>query len=79
MRLADYFLLWGFIFDDRKGLILLHIWLIHKDELITGRKFWRRDSFNINNNPIKISEFEIYELKEEIEKIKKEKEKEGEW
>ncbi len=78
-NMADYFLLWGFDFDDREGLILLHIWLIHKDELINGRKFWRRYSFNINNDPIRISEFEKYELKEGLEEIKKEKEKDGGW
>lgn len=59
---ADYFILCGF--DNRNDLNILYIWLIHKDEIIGDRKFWRRENFCITNRYKYILELKKYELKD---------------
>lgn len=68
-HIPDYFILVGF--NNREDLNPAHIWLIYKDDIIRGRKFWRRNSFSVVNVPQHIIEFEKYELKDELEIINK--------
>lgn len=77
---ADYFLLIGFIEYD-KGSEPIGIWLIKKDEMIRkGRKgkdgvnkkrFFERETFKMLNNQEYMSEFQKYELKDELENLKR--------
>lgn len=67
-NIADYFMLTGW--DNRDSLNPLHIWLFHKDDIIRGRKFWRRDSLSIINRPEYLAEFDKYEVTDKLEKLK---------
>lgn len=44
----------------------MHIWLIHKDEIIRGGKLWRRDAILITDRPFYLLQFDKYELKDEL-------------
>jgi hypothetical protein len=46
-NVTDYFVILAF--DDRENLHLVHTWLIGKDEIIRGEKFYNRDSIKITN------------------------------
>lgn len=65
---ADYFLLCAL--DNRHNLDILHIWMIHKDDIVRGDKFWRRVTFTITNTPTKLGWLEIYELTDELTILK---------
>ncbi len=65
---VDFFILSGW--DNRIDLNHLHTWLVHKDEIIRGRKLWRRDSLQILNRPKYLLEFKRFELTDKIEKLK---------
>lgn len=77
---VDYFLIIGFIEYD-KGSEPIHVWLIKKDEMIRkGRKgkdginkkrFFERETFKMLNNQEYMSEFQKYELKDELENLKR--------
>lgn len=58
-NITDYFLLLAF--DNREDKNLLHILLIHKDEMIRERKFWKRTGIVITNKSDNLSEFRRYE------------------
>lgn len=55
--------------DNRDNLNLLHVWMIHKNEIVRGRKFWRRAAINITNRPRYLTEFNRYELINELDKL----------
>lgn len=65
---VDFFILSGW--NNRIDLDHLYTWLIHKDEIIRGRKLWRRDSLQILNRPKYLLEFKRFELTDKIEKLK---------
>ncbi len=71
-NIPDYFLLIGlnYIYDEEK-IDILHIWLFKKDEIIRDMKFWKFINFSITNKLGKLLELSIYELKNELEKLKK--------
>lgn len=48
----------------------MYMWLIHKDDIIRGRKLWRRDSFSITNKPEYLTELKKYEITDKLEKLK---------
>ncbi len=57
---------WNFtIFHNNtadKNMNLLHLWLIHKDDIIRGYSFWKREGFTITNTPEKLEELKEYEI-----------------
>lgn len=62
---TDYFLLIGI--DNRESLKIIHIWLIHKDEIIKKGKnnediLYRRDTFTITNDQYYLSYFSKYDI-----------------
>lgn len=59
---VDYFILVGW--DNRDNLKLMHIWMIHKDEIIRNRKLWRRDMMCITNTANCLEMFDQYEIKD---------------
>lgn len=63
----DFFILCGY--NNRYG-DPLHIWIFHKDDIIRGDKFWRRDSLTITNKIKYINELQEYELKHFLSKLK---------
>lgn len=66
--MAEYFIFSAW--DNRDNLDLLHVWIIHKNEMVRKRKFWRRDAINITNRPRYLIEFNRYELINELDKLK---------
>lgn len=71
-NIPDYFLLIGlnYLRDDEK-IDILHIWLFKKDEIIRDIEFWKFVNFSITNKLGKLLELSMYELKYELEKLKK--------
>lgn len=67
-NIADYFILTAW--KDRESLEPMYIWIIHRDEIIRKRKFWRREGFAITNTPYHLQEFEKFEVKDKLEKLK---------
>jgi hypothetical protein len=66
--IADYFILCAW--DNRENLVPLHIWMFHKDDIVRGKPFWQRQNLSITNIPNGILEFNTYELKCELDKLK---------
>ena len=67
-NIADWFILSAW--DSRDSLTPLHVWAFHKDDIVGGKKFWRRDSFSITNTPKGLKEFEKYEITGRLDKLK---------
>lgn len=67
-NIADYFILSAW--DNRDSLNPLHVWMFHKDDIIRGRKFWKRITLAISNKPKYILEFKKYEIADKLEKLK---------
>ena len=73
-NIADYFILSAW--DNREDLEPLYVWIYHKDDMIRighgtkKDKFWKRDTFTITNEYKYLSEFEEYEVKDRLEKLK---------
>lgn len=65
---TDYFIFSGW--NNREDLEPMYMWLIHKDDIIRGRKLWRRDSFSITNKPEYLAELKKYEITDKLEKLK---------
>lgn len=65
---ADYFIL--IAFDNREDLNIIHMWIFHKNDIVRGDKFWRRDSFTITDTPFKLDEFLDHELVNELVTLK---------
>lgn len=65
---ADYFILSAW--KDRESLEPIHVWAIHRDEIIRGAPFWMRNCISIIDSPESLEEFEKYELKDKLEKLK---------
>lgn len=66
----DYFLLIGLCHYMDK-IDILHIWLFKKDEIIRDIEFWKFINFSITNKLGKMLELSTYELRYELEKLKK--------
>lgn len=58
-NVTDYFIIVAF--DNRDDLNIMHIWLIHRDEIIRGDKFYRRGSIMITNKYRYILEFNRFD------------------
>lgn len=67
-NIADYFLLIGF--DDRESLEPMHIWLFKKDCMMRGKPFHMRKSFSIEDDPVTLEIFSVWELTDKLEKMK---------
>lgn len=67
-NIADWFILSAW--DNRDSLTPLHVWTFHKNDIVRGRKFWRRDSLTITNTQEGIREFEEYEVTDRLKKLK---------
>ncbi len=65
-NLSDYFLQIGL---DTIRNIPYHILLVHKDDIIRGKKFWERSAITIGKNYL--SEFSKYNLNFELEEFKR--------
>lgn len=71
-NIADYFILIGISNgNDDNEIDILYIWFFKKDDIIRGRKLWRREMFSITNSSKCILRFHTHELKDELEEIKK--------
>lgn len=68
-NVVDIFILSAW--DDRISLQPIHTWLFHKDDIIRGRKFYKREKFTITDRPEYIKEFEKHELIDELKILKK--------
>lgn len=66
--IADCFILSAW--KDRESLEPIHVWMIHRDEIIRGAPFWMRNCVSIIDSPEGLEEFEKYELKDKLEKLK---------
>jgi len=67
-NIADYFILSGW--NNREDLEPMYIWMYYKDDIVRGRKFWRRDSFPITNKPKYLEKLKEYEIKDKLDKLK---------
>ncbi len=74
--IADYFILSAW--DNRDSMNPIYIWIFHKNDMIrkgrsnyTKEKFWERYVFSITNTPEKLKEFERYEVRDKLDKLKK--------
>lgn len=74
-NLADYFILSGW--SNEEILRPMYIWMIQRDEIVKygkgngiKRPFYKRSKFSITNKPNYLKEFEKYELKYDLEKLK---------
>lgn len=59
-RVPDYFL--NIAFDNRIDLSVLHIWLFHRDELIRGMPYYKRDKIYFTNKYKFLLPFKRYEI-----------------
>lgn len=67
-NIADYFILSAW--DNRDSLNPLRVWIFHKDDIIRGKKFWKREFIWITNTPKSLIEFKKYEFSDRLEKLK---------
>lgn len=58
--IVDYFMLSGW--KDINSTEPMYMWLIHKNEIIYGRKFWRRIKFLITNKTKYMLDYKKYEI-----------------
>jgi len=65
----DFFILCGC--DNRFDTNPMHIWIFHKNDIVRGYKFWRRNGLHITNKPEKLQEFCRHELYDELEILKR--------
>lgn len=56
--------------DNRDGLNPFHVWVFHKNDIVRGRKFWRRETFSITNTPKALKELEKWEVTDRLDKLK---------
>lgn len=66
-KISDYFILCGW--DTREGEPL-HIWFIHKDEIIGNRKLLDKESLTITDIPKIVAKFKQYDLASELKVLK---------
>lgn len=67
-NIADYFIIVAF--DNRNDLNIMHIWLIYRDEIIRGDKFYRRYGIKMTNKPRYLLEFKRFDWINKLECIK---------
>lgn len=68
-NIADWFILSAW--DNRDSLTPLHVWAFHKNDIVRGKKFWRRETFSISNTLEGLKEFEKYEITDRLDRLKK--------
>lgn len=66
-KVSDYFILCGW--NTREGEPL-HIWFIHRDEIIGDRKLFDRESLTITNIQKTLTKFKKYDLTSELNVLK---------
>lgn len=66
-NIADYFILVAF--DNRSDLNPLHIWLISKNEIMRGKKFYKRDNFSVTNKYRNLLPLKRYEVVDKLKKM----------
>lgn len=66
--IADYFILSAW--DNRESLNPLYIWIFHRNDIVRGELFWRRESLSITNTCKGLEEFKKYEVTDKLEKLK---------
>lgn len=64
---TDYFVILAF--DDRENLHLVHIWMIGKNEIIRGDKFYNRGSIKITNKYRYLLPFKRFDWIDKLECI----------
>lgn len=64
-NVTNYFVILAF--DNRENLHLVHIWLIGKDEIIRGEKFYNRDSIKITNKYRYLLSFKRFDWTDKLE------------
>lgn len=67
-NITDWFILSAW--DNRDSLNPLHVWAFHKDDIVRGRKFWRRDTLAITDISKGLKEFEKYEITHRLDELK---------
>lgn len=67
-NITDYFTI--IAFDNLDDLNIIHIWLIHRDEIIRGEKFWNRDTIKITNSRIPLLTFKRFDWINKLECLK---------
>lgn len=67
-NIADYFMLVAI--DNRVDINILHIWLIKKDDIIRGEKFYNRNSISITNKNRYLLPFKIYDHIDRLDRSK---------
>lgn len=67
-RLPDYFILVAF--NNREEFGLMHLWLIRKNEIIRGKKFYRRKTFRVTDKTRYLLEIKRYELTDKLEHLR---------
>lgn len=68
-NIADYFILSAW--DSIESLNPLYVWIFHKDDIVRGEKFWKRNSISIKITEEGLKEFENNEVTDKLEKLKK--------
>lgn len=67
-NIADYFMFSGW--DSRSNLEPMYVLMFHKNDIVRGDVFWRRENINITNRQNYLIEFRKYELSDKLEKLK---------
>lgn len=65
---ADWFILSAW--DSVKSLKPSHVWIFHKDQMVRGKRFFRRKTFTVPNAPDILRELEKYEVTDRLGRIK---------
>ena len=47
-----------------------HVWIFQRDQIVRGKRFFRRGTFIVPNDPGSLKELEKYEVTDNIEKLK---------
>lgn len=56
--------------DNIKSSKPTHVWMFHKDQMVRGKKFFRRETFIIKNIPENLRELEKYEVTDRLDRLK---------
>ena len=67
-NIADWFILSGW--DNRDSLNPLHVWIFHKNDILAGGEFWKRNALCITNTSKGLKKFEKWEVANKLDKLK---------
>jgi hypothetical protein len=68
-KIADWFIFSAW--DNRDSLTPLYVWILHKNDMVRGRKVCEFEGLSILNNPSGLKDFEEYLTINRLERIKK--------